>query len=314
MRVTSEQQMTDDDAVAQRIVNYTITNYFRDRAIEIERDGKPASEAVSPAERQVFEECRDSAVMRGVAGSLAGSVPTALLFRFATKLQRVNVAAVSSVALMCGFYGALSNTRACMVKFLALPEKESEVAAKCREALKAETPDAVLWKEVQKQMKSGSVIRTDFSWKREDAKANTNANVDERKPSSNEPASSGILTTREAVGDTTETSVLVNLTREEYWENAEQQPAKNNNAGWIEENGEDIEHWKDGQTEWQDEPTEQQNRQDHHRRQLRVDEQYDLLYQGDFGENRQSNTGTDVAETKQTTWEEIRQKRQQQHF
>ena len=116
------------------------------------------------------------------------------------------------------------------------------------------------------------------------------------------------------MGDTTETSVLVNLTREEYWENAEQQPAKNNNAGWIEENGEDIEHWKDGQTEWQDEPTEQQNRQDHHRRQLRVDEQYDLLYQGDFGENRQSNTGTDVAETKQTTWEEIRQKRQQQHF
>ena len=61
--------MSDDDSRAQKLVNITLTNYFKQRALEVEETGKPPQSAVSPAESAVFNECRDQALTRGIAGS-----------------------------------------------------------------------------------------------------------------------------------------------------------------------------------------------------------------------------------------------------
>lgn len=313
----STRSANDLESTAQRVVNITLTNYFRQKAIEhqqaTEQNQPQTSTGVTPTEKIVFDECKNQAITRGIFGFVGSAVPTALIFQFATKLKRVPAGPVVVAAVFGGFYCALSNTRECMINFLAIPATESEVATLCRKALVEEAlTDSMLWKDVQERMKkSGSSrIASDYKWKKDDdALAKSGARERERDelilPGSSkedlDAAGDPMLVSREekdasvpmgAEGNNenwTLDNYLDDGLREEY----DQEP------GWIDV-GDSQRHEDDGEEE-------RKKTMDRTPRTLRVDEQYDLLYEGGGGQN--AVWGKEQPTTRSTTWEEIRARR-----
>jgi hypothetical protein len=307
----------DLESTAQRIVNITLTNYFRQKAIEhqqaTEQNQPQASMGVTPTEKIVFDECKNQAITRGIFGFVGSAVPTALIFHFATKFKRVPAGPVVVAAVFGGFYCALSNTRECMINFLAIPATESEVATLCRKALVDEAlTDSMLWKDVQERMKkSGSSrIASDYKWKKDDdALAKSGAGERERNelilPGSSKEdldvAGDAMLVSKEEedasvpMGEegNNENWTLDNYLDDGLREEYDQEP------GWIDV-GDSQRHEDDGEEE-------RKKTMDRTPRTLRVDEQYDLLYEGGGGQN--AVWGKEQPTTQSTTWEEIRARR-----
>lgn len=326
--------MSDDDSRAQKLVNITLTNYFKQRALEVEETGKPPQSAVSPAESAVFNECRDQALTRGIAGSLGSALPTALFFRFATKLQQIKIAPVLSAAVIGGFWAALSNSRGCMINFLSIPEPESAVAGLCREALKEEVPNSALWKEVQENIKSlsgkSNTMASDYTWKREDAILEKVSEGQRKK----EESGKLLLSARKAVEISQQQQQQEEQQQNEADEEREKEAAMagylvsvdvkeeprhdwaSDDNNFTEEDANDNDRWMNNDDRKVDERDRRRKPAVVARRALRVDEEYDRMYQGDLEYDVESrSSGSNIGHgsgdvSRPTTWAEIRAHRQ----
>ena len=338
---------------ATEIVQNTIINHFKQRRFENQQAGKPDSEPIiTPAESAIFNQCRESTLMYGLLGSFALALPTALLFRFASKLRTIKASPVIISAITGGFYGAKSSTRDCMVKLLSLPTDESEVANLCREALKEEVPDAELYKEVKKRMESGgNTTRTDFSWKLEDAKlkeigetAKKQADIEiSQRDSMNSIESKKSMRSIKSMdsmdsnGNENEHQIVVGSHNEspstmskqnehntneytnEYNNEYNNDNSNYNSARGASSDSNQSDAGYDGNrypnyddrrentnTEgWID--VGNNRRKTKPKKSLRIDEQYDLLHQGEY-DSQYNNDRTERDVPRQTTWEEIRQR------
>jgi hypothetical protein len=325
---------------ALNLVDFTLENYYRQKRVEFQKDPTKMGENIaSPTETVVFNECRQQALTKGIFGFIIGALTTTAFFRFATKLRRVQFNPVFITGNICGYLGALSNRRSCTIKFLLIPEEESEGASLCRKQLSEEFPDSTLWKEVQEIMKkSGSKkVSSDYNWKHDDiklSKMGVDGNFEEQK-FKNKTLTDGFSVTTGIKDDDESVSVSMHnkdrdlnvrtididandnkdeddvnyWTLDNYIDDGLRQEYDQNSSHWMNEGN--NHNMMGEEQETNDESVSKQYARAN--KSLRVDEEYDLLYEGALqfhvAGGTQSVWGQSQQSAKPTTWEEIRRRR-----
>jgi hypothetical protein len=207
-----------------------------------------------------------------------------------------------------------------MINLLSIPEAESEVAGLCREALKQEVPDSALWNEVQENMKNlsgkSNTMASDYSWKRQDAILEKVGEAERLQ----EESGKLLLSARNAV----------EVSQQQEHQHHEEVDEEGT-AGYlvsVDVGDEPLHDWESGDNltdadthdikdRWTNDDREGDERDRRTkkapaRRVLRVDEEYDRMYQGEVEYDVESRGGSSFGGgvSQPTTWAEIRAQHQ----